>query len=97
RAAGRRENPRNVRPSEVDAAANTDGVHTLGNRNVVRHVPSEYAADRPRRLSRRSMSRISYAFDSCVITRHLNGEKNVGTATISTRQRWSEPCGAGAR
>src|SRR5581483_1507162 len=93
RAAGKRENPRNTRPSRVAAARSTCGVHTFGYRIDSRQNTSASFAGARRRASSRSTSRISYAFDICATIRQLNGDRNDGIAATSTTQRL--PAGGG--
>src|SRR5262245_14150894 len=87
RAAGKREKPRKAWPSVVVAARPTVGVQTFGYRSVSRHGASDSLSGLRKRLSSRSMSWISYAFDNCAMIRQRNGEKNDGMAASSTRQR----------
>jgi len=65
----------------------TAGVHTFGYRSVIRHGASDIDAGSVSALSSRSMSWISYAFDSCAMMRQRNGDVNDGIAAISTRHR----------
>src|SRR5258706_8079152 len=85
RAAGKREKPRKVCARGATAAARTAGVHWFGYRTVTRQGASPACGGRRVRPSRTSTSCISYAFESCAMRRHLNGEKNDGMAAISTR------------